>query len=394
MRKKLSNILIFSTIIQILFAISLFSADNKNKVRVVVIDAGHGGEDPGAVGKECKEKDLTLSVALKLGKYLEENFPDIKVIYTRDKDVFIPLHQRAEIANQNNADLFISIHVNANNNSGIQGSETYAMGLHKTESNLDVAKRENAVILIEKDYSQKYEGFDPTSAESYIIFNLLQNTHLSLSLDFASSVQTQFREKAKRVDRGVKQAGFLVLWKTSMPSVLIEIGYISNKNEERYLATDLGQDYIASSIFRAFREYKNNIENKSNFSQSNVVTPIVNYQKAPEFPKSIVIQDTTKLVIIDTNSNINKDEIYFRVQLLSSATKVESIAVAFKDLQNVQELYINETYKYTLGNSQDYNKIVLLKNEMKQFYPDAFIIAIQNGKIIPVNEAVKDLNKK
>ncbi|HQH40449.1 MAG TPA: N-acetylmuramoyl-L-alanine amidase, partial [Bacteroidales bacterium] len=197
-------------------------------LRKVVIDAGHGGEDPGAIGRTAREKDITLPIALKVGQYITENFNNVEVIYTRKNDTFIPLFDRADIANKNNADLFVSIHVNANpKNREAEGTETYVMGLHTDEKNFEVAKKENSVIVLEKDYSIKYEGFDPSSPESYIIFSLMQNKYLEQSLTLAAMVQDEFREKALRCDRGVKQAGFLVLWRTSMPSILIETGFIS-----------------------------------------------------------------------------------------------------------------------------------------------------------------------
>ncbi|MFW6222671.1 MAG: N-acetylmuramoyl-L-alanine amidase family protein, partial [Bacteroidota bacterium] len=199
--------------------------ESDHKLNVVVIDPGHGGKDPGASGKYSKEKDIVLQVSKKLGHYIQKYMDDVKVIYTRDKDVFVPLHERADIANKNNADLFISIHANAISTSSVYGVETFAMGLHKSESNLEVAKKENKVIELEDNYEEEYEGFDPSSAESYIIFSLMQNTYLSQSLEFASYVQNQFRERVNRNDRGVKQAGFLVLWRTNMPSILVELGF-------------------------------------------------------------------------------------------------------------------------------------------------------------------------
>ncbi len=233
---------------------------DKYRIKTVVIDAGHGGKDPGAMGRHAKEKDITLAIALKVGYYIKRCCPDVKVIYTRTTDVFIPLYKRAEIANKNKADLFISIHVNSSPNHRVQGASTYVMGLHKDEENLKVAMLENKAILYEKNYRTTYDNFDINSPEAYIIFSLYQNAYLDLSLKFASLVQDQFRERAKRIDRGVHQAGFLVLWRTTMPSVLIEVGYISNPHEERYLMSRYGQDIIASAIYRAFKQYKAQVE--------------------------------------------------------------------------------------------------------------------------------------
>jgi N-acetylmuramoyl-L-alanine amidase len=230
------------------------------KVRKVVIDAGHGGHDPGTHGKKYKEKDIALNIALKVGRYIEDNVKDVSVIYTRKDDTYIPLDQRADIANKNKADLFISIHVNSIPNNVTYGTETWVMGVHKTESNLEVAKRENSVILLDEDYKEKYEGFDPNSTESYILFSLTQDAYLESSLKMAEKVEGQFQKRVGRNSRGVKQAGFVVLYKTAMPSVLVETGFISNRDEEDYLGSEKGQDLIASGIYRAFKEYKFEVE--------------------------------------------------------------------------------------------------------------------------------------
>lgn len=234
--------------------------DKKFGVKKVVIDAGHGGHDSGCSEGKWKEKDIALSIALKFGRCIEDHYSDVKVIYTRSTDEFIELHRRAEIANENKADLFISIHCNANPSSKPYGTETYVMGVNKTAANLEVAKKENSSILFEDNYSAKYDGFDPNSTEANIIFSLYQNAYLDKSLNFASKVEKQFKEKVGRYDRGVKQAGFLVIYKTYMPSVLIETGFLSNRAEGRFLASDKGQEYLASAIFRAFKEYKAEVE--------------------------------------------------------------------------------------------------------------------------------------
>ncbi len=239
----------------------------------MVIDAGHGGKDPGCLGPNLKEKDVALAIALKLGKYIEEKCPDVKVIYTRDKDEFVELDERAAIANRNKADLFICIHCNTacsidkktrkiNCNEDIFGTETYVMGLHKTNANLNVARRENAAILMEKNYSKRYDGFDPNSETGYILLTMQQNAYLKQSMSFAAKVQKQVKEKAGRVDKGVQQAGFLVLWRTAMPSVLIETEFLSNTSSEKFVGSAKGQDYMARSIFSAFRQYKDEVEGK------------------------------------------------------------------------------------------------------------------------------------
>ena len=223
----------------------------------LVIDAGHGGKDPGAIGRKSKEKNINLAVALAFGKLVEQNCPDVKVVYTRKTDVFVELDERANIANRNKADLFVSIHVNSTAaKNGPQGTETHTLGMHRAADNLEVAKRENSVITLESNYEQKYEGFDPKSSESYIIFELMQDKNMEQSVNFAKLVQQQFKSTAGRVNKGVYQAGFLVLRATSMPSALIELGYINNANEETYLCSAAGQSALAKSIYNAFKAYK------------------------------------------------------------------------------------------------------------------------------------------
>lgn len=231
-----------------------------SKVDVVVIDAGHGGHDNGTHGRVIKEKDLALKIALKVGSYIEKNVPGVKVIYTRKDDTYIALDERAAIANKNKADLFICIHANANPNTKAFGTETFVMGLHKDEGNLAIAQRENSVILMDENYEERYEGFNPNSPESYILFTLTQSAYQENSLKFASKVESQFKDRAGRQSRGVKQAGFVVLWRTTMPSVLIETGFLTNNIEEKFLAGDEGQELIASGIYRAFKEYKSDVE--------------------------------------------------------------------------------------------------------------------------------------
>lgn len=230
------------------------------QVKKVVIDAGHGGKDPGTHGLVAKEKDIVLDIALQLGRIIEENIKDVEVIYTRKDDRFVELEQRAAIANKNDADVFISIHANAISLKSVHGTETYIMGTHKREGNIEVAKRENSVILMEENYEERYEGFDPLSPESHILFSLYQSAYFSNSLLLAQKIEKQFKERVGRRSRGVKQDGFWVLWRTSMPSVLIEVGYLTNPAEEKYLNDKLGRIYIASGIFRAFRDYKAEIE--------------------------------------------------------------------------------------------------------------------------------------
>jgi N-acetylmuramoyl-L-alanine amidase len=229
-------------------------------VDVVVIDAGHGGHDEGTHGRLLKEKDIALTIALKVGAYIEKNVPGVKVIYTRKDDTYLALDERADIANKNRADLFICIHANANPNNKAYGTETFVMGIHKDEGNLSIAQRENSVILLDENYEERYEGFNPNSPESYILFQLTQSAYLENSLLFARKVEDQFKLRVGRTSRGVKQAGFVVLWRTTMPSVLIETGFLTNSTEEKFLANEQGQDLIASGIYRAFKEYKSDVE--------------------------------------------------------------------------------------------------------------------------------------
>jgi N-acetylmuramoyl-L-alanine amidase len=241
------------------FFFSFKEVEKGYKLKTIVLDAGHGGKDPGTHGKKTKEKEVTLSVILKLGKLLKTKYPEMKIMYTRMKDNFVELHERANIANRNNADLFISIHCNSGP-SHVQGSETYAMGLHTSEGNLKVAKRENAVILKEDNYLKKYEGFDPNSPLAHIFFANVQNAYLDQSLSFAQKVEQQFENLAGKQSRGVKQAGFLVLWKTAMPSVLIELGYLTHSKEEKMLAGEDGQDQAAKAILKAVQKFKEEVE--------------------------------------------------------------------------------------------------------------------------------------
>lgn len=368
-KRILTFILILSGII--LFVIPVQAdGDPKNKVQVVVLDAGHGGKDPGALGKNSREKDITLSIAHKVGQYIEENFKDVKVIYTRDKDVFIPLHERANIANKNKADLFISIHANSSKSTRVYGTETFAMGEHRSDQNLEVAMKENAVITLEEDYTIHYEGFDPTSAESYIIFSLMQNIYLEQSLTFASFVQEQFRDRAKRVDRGVKQDIFLVLWRTTMPSVLIEAGFISNLTEEKYLVSEEGQVYLASAIFRAFRDYKLDIENKSIFT--------TDYSQT----KSLPLDDASS---IDQVNN----SVIFMVQIASSARQLESTDPIFSDYNNIELLVKENSYKYAVGKYKSYQEATEYSIDVRKKYPGAFVIGVKNDEIIPLQEALE-----
>lgn len=262
-RSTLKNILLVPSLSLIFLLVSFTPSETQEyRIRKVVIDAGHGGKDPGTHGSFSNEKDIALKIALELGATIEKYLPDVEVIYTRKDDRFIELIDRADIANKNRADLFISIHCNAIANKYTKGTETWVMGAHKESDNLEVSKRENAVILLEEDYETKYEGFDPNSPESHILFTLYQSAYQENSLNLASKIETQFKDRVGRKSRGVKQAGFVVLYKSSMPSVLVETGFLTHAEEERQLNDPTWQSYIASGIFRAFRDYKEEIEGK------------------------------------------------------------------------------------------------------------------------------------
>lgn len=346
-------------------------------IHKIVIDPGHGGSDPGTIGSHTYEKNIALAIALRLGDYIKSSFTDVDLTFTRSDDRFVPLDERTKIANAIKADLFISIHCNANPSKGPYGTETYVLGLHKSEDNLDVAMRENAVIAYEDDYSSKYEGYDPKSTESFIIFSLMQNAYLDQSLKFAKDVQTEFKEQTKRFDRGVKQAGFLVLWKTSMPSVLIETGFLSNSKEEAFLSTKEGQDQIASAIFKAFSEYKKNIDNRSS-----IATVI----KKNETKEDTIIPEKK---IKSDSSDSERGNIVFKVQIKSSKKKIPLSSKSFKNLKEIDEIVADGTYKYTIGNKKSYSEIVELCKQMKKKFPGAFVIALKGSKIVPLEQALK-----
>lgn len=354
--------------------------DPAEKLDVVVIDAGHGGHDPGSLGSKVKEKDIALGIALKLGRYIEQNLPDVKVIYTRKTDVFVELHERADIANRNNADLFISIHANWWFDSKPYGTETFIMGISHDERNLKVAMKENSVITLEEDYETNYEGFDPNSAESYIMFNLMQKTYTAQSAAFAEQVQDQFRERARRNDRGVKQERLLVLWQTGMPSVLIETGFITNANEERYLMSNQGQDYLASAIYRAFKNYKANIESNSAAAGISVIKDLPDMEaNRPE----TVMTNATDPDLPD------KDEAFYMIQVLTTTKMRPLDDLSFADYGYVAEFKANNLYKYAVGKSSSLEQISDMVPRVRENFPGAFVIAVREGKIIPLSEARK-----
>jgi N-acetylmuramoyl-L-alanine amidase len=361
----------------ILFIIVLISMNlqgfaditGKKENYIIVIDPGHGGRDPGAVGFNSYEKNITLAIALKTGEYIEQNLKDVKVVYTRKTDVFVDLDVRSDIANKNNADLFISIHANSMNVHNVYGTETYVMGHSKDQANLDVAIKENQVILLENDYSTKYEGFDPKSPVSYIMFTLIQNIYLKQSTEFASMIQTQYKNQVGRFDRGVKQAGFWVLYKTKMPSVLTETGFISNLTEEKFINSKQGQEKIATSIFRACSEYIGEINKKT-------------WKYTAETDNTVSSSDSLK-----TNAD-TKGKIIFMIQIATSTKRIEIKPGSFKNIRDIVELYSGNRFRYATGSFRDYDEAVSYRKQIEALYPDAFVISVKDNKILPLREAL------
>ena len=391
-----------------LFAVSMIAA---NKAFTLVIDPGHGGKDTGASGAFSREKDINLTVALAFGQYVERNCPDVKVIYTRKTDVFIPLIERANIANKNKADLFISVHTNALPPGRIaRGFETYTLGMHRASDNLDVAKRENSVILVEKDYKHTYQGFDPCSAESYIMFELIQGQNMTKSVELAKLIQRNVCTTANRVDKGVHQAGFLVLRETSMPSCLVELGFITTPDEEQSLNSSTTVDNISDGLYKAFLAYKNKYDKKivvpykkdkaegiplpNAFPQEYI--PIKNNESdmatvniTANTPKSErVLSDSSKVKI----DNFSDARPVFKVQLIASSKPLDIQDKHFKDLSGYEYYKENNLYKYTYGASNNYNEILELRRSLSSKFPQAFIIAFKNNKRININEAITEFN--
>jgi N-acetylmuramoyl-L-alanine amidase len=371
----------------------------------LVIDAGHGGHDAGALGAFSKEKDINLSVALAFGRYVERNCPDVKVVYTRKTDVFVPLDERANIANKNKADLFVSVHTNALPGGKLaRGVETYTLGMARAAANLDVAKRENSVILVEKNYNQRYEGFNPNSSESYIMFEFMQDKYMEKSVDLARQVQTQLCSATHHADKGVHQAGFLVLRCTSMPSCLIELGFITTPDEEQYLNTDAGVDDMGRGIYQAFANYKSKYD-------SQVSVPYV----APEtqIPKIVdnvaddanSTADKTKNEAIVSSSerrerilpqvkDSDDDSPVFKVQIVASNKSLRPGCQQLKGEEHVECFEENNMFKYTCGSSANYNEIYRLRKSLVSKFPEAFIIAFKNGQKVDVVSAIKEFKSK
>jgi len=368
------------------------------KVNTVVLDAGHGGHDTGALGKNSREKDITLAIVLQLRDYIRDNMKDVKVILTRSDDTFVELYRRARIANENKADLFISVHCNSTKATSAYGVETFVMGLHKSEANLAVAKAENAAILLEDDYVEKYDGFDPNSPEGNIFFSMMQNAFLDRSLAFAGKVQHQLVDNLHMVNRGVKQAGFLVLYKTAMPGVLIETGFISNPANEKYLLSDKGQDQMAQAIFKALRDYKNQVENHPNDKQypDTIITrnqPEVTQNKNDQNPISVYASRNTKSDSVPSKAS-DQGIVAYRVQFAMYPKAQPTDSKIFTEIDNVKMYFQNGAYKYTSGDFSTMEAALQRRKELvAKGYKDAFVVAF-NGKERITNEEAKRLTEK
>lgn len=373
---------------------------------IVVLDAGHGGHDPGAMGDISREKDINLAVVLNLGSIIERNYKDVKVVYTRKTDVYLTLQERADVVNNNHADLFICIHTNSAKSSSAYGAETFTLGLAKSKANLDVAMRENSVILLEENYQTKYKGFDPTSVDSYIMFEFMQDKYIDKSVEFSSNIQKQFVSYSRRSDRGVRQAGFWVLHRSACPSVLVELGFISNPSEERYLSSEKGQDEMSTSIFNAFVLYKRSHDKMSGRQTSNSkkVEQIINAVDSNKevIPQKVDTSIPTKQMSAQdvvrssfnnkktqTNTLISDQTPIFKVQLLASAKKLKDNSSAFKGLRNLDYFVEGGLYKYTIGAETDYKKILKKRTEIASKFPQSFIIAFVGEKKITAKEALK-----
>lgn len=346
------------------------SDENESKeyrIKKVVIDAGHGGHDSGCESPQGMEKKNTLAIALKLGRKIKDNYPHIQVIYTRDKDEFIELHERASIANKAKADLFISIHCNSTDEGRPLGTETYVLGMHKLEANLNVAKRENSSILLEADYEEQYNGFEPNSNEAYIMSSLYQNAYLDKSILFAKNVEESFKNNAGRRSLGVKQAGFVVLIQTAMPSVLIETGFLNNPSEGAFISSEGGQETISESILLAFSKYKKAVETKNDGTQKVPVT-------------------LTSRTEGGASHSVEADEVSFKIQLATSSSNAAQTS-RWKNVDNLEVVKEGATYKYFKTGIDSYNDAVsTLKKVRASGYSDAFIVAYKNGKRVSLDE--------
>ena len=361
---NLTKITVVLTALCMLAAVQAKAVDEQGRF-VLVIDPGHGGKDPGAINGKNQEKTINLNIALKMGKLIEDNCKDVKVIYTRKTDVFVELYKRADIANKAGADMFISIHTNSAKNKSAYGAETYLLGVEekRTTANLNAALEENKAILLENDYEMHYEGYDPNSPESMIIFEFMQNEYQKESLKMASLTQNQMVKTAKRPDRGVHQAGYLVLWKSAMPSILIELGFISNDNECKYLVSQKGIDEMSKSLYKAFTEY-------------------LDYHNK-QMGKAVA----TTQAIGNREIGAQEKRPVYKVQFMSLKNPLKKNDKRLKAYENVDYYTEGGVCKYTCGDTTDYDAILKTKTEVQKKYKDAFVVAFLDGKKITVKEA-------
>ena len=398
------------TLIWIFLCVLVMTAFAANKRFTLVIDPGHGGHDAGALGAISKEKNINLAVALRFGKYVEQNLPEVRVIYTRKTDVFIPLNERANIANRANADLFISVHTNALPAGKVaRGFETYTLGMHRAKDNLDVAMRENSVISMEKDYQQRYQGFDPRSSESYIIFEFIQGKNMERSVELARMIQRGVCDGANRPDKGVHQAGFLVLRETSMPGCLIELGFITTPDEERLLNDDGRVDDIARSIYEAFARYKNKYDRSvsvpyraKNSEEVNLPKIVPDQEPAPKTRvvtrgKQPKREEATPEQPKRVEKKVKRAEVadapVFKLQIFVGSRNLRKGDAHFKGETDYDSFQEGNLVKYTLGASTDYNEIYRLRKEKLEKFPEAFIIAFKNGQKYDVNQAIREFKQ-
>lgn len=352
------------------------------QIKTVVIDPGHGGKHPGAISGRHQEKQITLSVGLKLGALIKEKYPDIKIIYTRTNDKYVDLDERAEIANRNKADLFISIHVNATKSTQASGTETFVMGTHKSDDNFEVCKTENSVIVMEDNYQAKYAGFDPNSPESYIIFTLLQNTHLEQSLSFAAHVQQQFSKGPVYTNRGVKQGGLLVLWKTTMPAILTEIGFISNAKDRSVLITESGQQKLAEGLFNAFAAYRADYEKGGRPEEISVRdnTAVATAGQATDTQIAARQAATYKKTNYPGSGNTAND--FYAIQILSVTRPLKKNAPDLKGITGYQYCTMSPFYKYYIGKYSSRGEAANALPDIRKKFSGAFVIHIRENKIV------------
>lgn len=403
------------TLLLALMCMLVVTAFAANKRFTLVIDPGHGGHDAGARGAISMEKNINLTVALRFGKYVEQNMPEVRVIYTRKQDVFIPLHERANIANRANADLFISVHTNALPAGKVaRGFETYTLGMHRAKDNLDVAMRENSVISMEKGFEQTYEGFDPKSSESYIIFEFIQGKNMERSVELARMIQRSVCDSGCRPDKGVHQAGFLVLRETSMPSCLIELGFITTPDEERLLNDNAKVDDIAKGIYEAFAKYKNKYDRSvsvpyraANRQESTLPKIVPDSYKEEAENRRVKKQEPVRRTraaktddsdrkadtVASQSRNAPKDASVFKLQIFVGNRNLRKGDAHFKGETEFDSFQEGNLVKYTLGASTNYNEIYRLRKEKMEKFPEAFIIAFKNGEKYDVNQAIREFKQ-